>query len=373
MDKKFDFVSSFLPNKQELIYLKNEFSHFTSFIKIYSLDKVFLFSNAFEKNKNTVVKGILIRRGKRNRFFLHTAAMALLTIGVIISPFISDSTLFTKSIAQGQGGGPESLSPDDVFQTQTSEKPRDKIVSYTVQNGDTISTIAKKFGISEETIKWSNNLRSDKITAGDTLDIMPVTGISHKVERGDTVYSIAKKYSANAQAIVDYPFNDFVNPQTFSLVEGQILIVPEGVRPEEAPRFVRKTFIVKGPSVITGEGFTWPLHGSLNQGFAWYHPGIDIGANVGVPVVSAHTGTVAEVYTAGWNWGYGVHVIVRGDNGYTTLYAHMSGVNVSPGDRVSAGASLIGWVGLTGRTTGPHLHFEIRGGGGNINPLGLLQ
>jgi murein DD-endopeptidase MepM/ murein hydrolase activator NlpD len=199
--------------------------------------------------------------------------------------------------------------------------------------------------------------------------------MAHKVERGDTVYTIAKKYSANAQAIVDYPFNDFANPQTFSLVEGQIIIVPDGVKPEEAPKYasIRREFVVTGPAVVTGEGFTWPIHGTFNQGYSWYHPGIDIGAPVGGAIVAAHSGTVAEVYPSGWNWGYGTHVIVQGDNGYRTLYAHMSGINVSPGQRVVAGSTVVGWVGMTGRTTGPHLHFEIRSPGGNVNPLSFLQ
>lgn len=355
----------------------NEFGQFLSFSNIYTKDKLLIISSFFEGHKNTVVKGVLIKRGKRNRVFLHVAAMSILTFGVLLSPFISDSNLFgnrkdASSFAQGIGGE-QSLTPDDVFQTNPSEKPRDTIITYTVQKGDTISTIAKKYGISSDTVKWQNSLKSDDITVGDTLEIMPVTGMSHKVERGDTVYSVAKKYSANAQAIVDYPFNDFANPQTFSLVEGQILIVPDGVKPEEAPRYVRQTYIVSGPVVVTGGGFTWPARGTLNQGFYWYHKGIDIGGGIGTPVVAAQSGTVSEVYTSGWNGGYGVHVLIRGDNGYTTLYAHMSGVNVSPGEAVSAGKSVIGWIGMTGRTTGPHLHFEIRGAGGFVSPLSFLQ
>jgi murein DD-endopeptidase MepM/ murein hydrolase activator NlpD len=200
-----------------------------------------------------------------------------------------------------------------------------------------------------------------------------VTGVAHKVVRGDTVYSIAKKYTANAQGIVDFPFNDFANPQTFSLVEGQILIVPEGVPPKETPRIVRRQFFASGPVEVGATGFTWPARGSINQGYAWYHRGIDIGTDLGTPVVAAHSGRVSEVYTSGWHGGYGIHLLISGDNGYTTLYAHMSGVNVSPGQTVEAGRSIIGWVGLTGRTTGPHLHFEIRGASGFLNPLGLMQ
>lgn len=337
------------------------------------------FSTKFERNKNIIVKSILIKRGKRNRFFLHVSAMAVLATGVIISPFITDSNPFTNqenllTFAQELSEENQSLAPNDVFETQLSDKPRDEIIEYTVQKGDTVSGIAKKFGISDDTIKWENGLRNDNITVGDTLRILPVTGVSHKVSSGDTIYTIAKKYDSNAQAIVDFPFNDFADPQTFSLVTGQTLIVPEGVKPEEQPTYIRRQqFIATGPTVISGAGFTWPIRGSMNQYYSWYHKAVDIGAPLGAPIVSAQSGTVSQVYVGGWNGGYGTHVIISGDNGYSTLYAHMSGVNVSPGQRVSAGSTAVGWIGLTGRTTGAHLHFEVRGSGGLYNPLSFLQ
>ncbi len=358
-------------------FLLAEARLFVNFLKIYIKDKVLIFSGAFEDSKNVMVKSVLIKRGKRNRMFLHVSAMAVLTIGVIVSPYVTDANLFGEnsnlSFAQNIGGSESSITTPDVFNTESSEKPRDKIIVYTVQNGDTLATISKKFGISVETIKWANDLKVDTITTGDSLQILPVSGIAHKVARGDTVYSIAKKYSANSQGIVDFPFNDFANPQTFSLIEGQILIVPEGIKPEEAPKFVRPRYIASGPVEVTTGGFTWPARGPINQGFVWYHKGIDIGGPVGTPIVAASSGRVSEVYNSGWNGGYGIHVIIAGENGYSTLYAHMSGTNVSPGDIVSAGKSVIGWIGMTGRTTGPHLHFEVRGGGGFINPLSVVQ
>src|SRR3989344_4327416 len=353
-----------------------EFKQYLSFLNIYLKDKIFIFSNGFEAGKNSVVRNVLIKRGKRNRIFLHVSAMAILTLGVIVSPFITDTNIFGQntSLTFAQNAANEgSITSSDVFDTQESSKPRDKIVTYTVQNGDTLSTVAKKFGISTDTIKWANNMTRDTINVGDTLQILPVTGISHKVARGDSVYTIAKKYQTNPQGIVDFPFNDFANPQTFSLVEGQILIVPDGVKPEEAPRYVRQQLVISGPVSITGGGFTWPARGTLNQNYAWYHKGIDIGAAVGTPIASATDGRVAEVYTGGWNGGYGVHVIISGSNGYTTLYAHMGGVNVSVGDPVAAGKTIIGWIGLTGRTTGAHLHFEVRNGGNFYDPLSILR
>lgn len=357
-------------------FLLSEFKGFLRFFNIYGKDKILIFTRSFEGIKSALVKSVLIKRGRRNRMFLHLSAMTLLTIGVIVSPFIQDVNLFggNTGLSFAREQNESLITTPDVFDTKLSEKPRDKIITYTVQNGDTLSGVAKKFGIDENTIKWLSNLRSDYIKVGDQLEILPVSGVAHKVVSGDTVYTIAKKYSANAQGIVDFPFNDFANPQTFSLVVGQILIVPDGVPPKEAPRIVRRQFFAAGPVEVGAQGFTWPIRGGISQGYAWYHRGIDITAPLGTPVAAAQSGRVSEVYTGGWNGGYGIHLIIAGDNGYSTLYSHMSGVNVSVGDRVEAGRTLIGWVGLTGRTTGSHLHLEIRGGSsGFMNPLAILQ
>lgn len=362
-----------------LKYLKSEFSSFLFFLSSYVKDKVMFFSNIFEKNKNVVVKSILIKRGKRNRFFLHLSAMAMLSLGVLISPFITQNNPFTDnenllSFAQSLTDQPQNLAPQDVFHTQLSDKPRSEIITYTVQKGDTLSGIANKFGISEDTLRWRNDLRGDSITVGDTVEVLPVTGIAHKVASGDTIYSIAKKYSSNPQAIVDFPFNDFADPQTFSLVVGQSVIVPEGVQPQAAPTYIaRRTYATTGSSVVTGSGFAWPIRGTMNQYYSWYHRAIDIGAGIGTPVIAAQSGTVSYAIAGGWNYGYGTHVIISGSNGYQTLYAHMSGLNVGSGQSVVAGSTVVGWVGLTGRTTGPHLHFEVRSGGGLLDPLSFLH
>lgn len=370
------FLKSF---SETLSYLISEFGSFLIFLSAYTKDKAMFFSNIFEKNKNTVVKSILIKRGKRNRIFLHVSAMAVLSFGVLISPLITEQNPFSKnqnllSFAQDLSDQKQSIVPQDVFQTQLSEKPRSEIINYTVQKGDTLSGIAKKFGISEDTIRWANNLSNDFITVGDKLKILPVTGIAHKVSSGDTIYTIAKKYNSNPQAIVDFPFNDFADPQTFSLVVGQTIIVPDGVQPQAAPVYIaRRGPTTTSPRAVSGAGFAWPVQGTMNQYFSWYHRAIDIGASLGTPIVAAQSGTVSEAIAGGWNYGYGTHVIISGDNGYQTLYAHMSSLNVSSGQRVTAGSTVIGWVGLTGRTTGPHLHFEVRSGGNFYDPLSFLH
>jgi len=354
-----------------------EFSSFLGFFASYIHKKILTYSNFFEKNKNGLVRLFMVKRGRYNRPFLHLAVIGVLILGVVSAPFLASTYPVFSSNASSNIASPSQnqsiIVGDNVFQTDISQKPRDKTITYTVAKGDTISTIAQKYGISADTLKWENNLSSDNITVGDTLAVLPVTGMSHKVSKGDTVYSIAKKYDTDAQKIVDFPFNDFANPETFSLVEGQILVVPDAIKPEEQPFIRRQTFIASGPVTITSAGFTWPFRGEVSQFASWYHMALDITGSYGAPVVAAHSGTVSSVSVGTWNNGYGNNVYVSSGDGYVSNYAHMSAVNVSPGDNVVAGKTVVGWIGLTGRTTGAHLHFEILRDGVLQNPLSFLQ
>lgn len=327
----------------------------------------------FEEAKSALAESLYKQRGKFARPFVHSGMVALSAAGVILAPVISEELGRERpwqihapsAVLSAATENPETA-------TLISDKPRDKILKYTIQEGDTVASIAEKFGISQDTILWQNDITvKTKLKPGQTLQILPVTGVSHKVGKGETIYSIAKKLSAEPQAIVDFPFNTFVNDETFSLAVGQTLIIPDGVPPKEAPVsvFVRRT---PDAGTVTASGdFVWPASGNLSQGFAWYHKGVDI-ANKGAPdVLAADSGTVV---VAGWpdNAGYGNRIIIDHGNGYQTLYAHLSQVYVTPGQTVSRGAS-IGKMGSTGRSTGTHLHIEIRQNGIAVNPLQFLR
>lgn len=355
------------------------FLSFLNFLLFYFRKKVILAFLVFERNKNILVKFFTMKRGRYNRPFLHLTAMAVLGVGVVIAPFLadtypvfSDSNLAAKLVS-AQTREQSIIFESNVFKTSISEKPRDKIITYIVEKGDTISTIAEKFGISEDTLKWANNIKSDNLAIGDELKILPITGLAHKVSKGETVYSIAKKYDTNPQQIVDFPFNDFANPETFSLIEGQMLIVPDGVMPAEKPAYKRKVYIAQGPVTFSSGGFTWPIQGAISQFASWYHMAIDITSSLGDPIVAAKSGRVTKALSGTWDGGYGNNIAIDNGDGYQTLYSHMSGLNVSLGDEVEGGKTVIGWVGLTGRTTGPHLHFEVRKNGVLVNPLSYLQ
>lgn len=357
-----------------------ELRDFFGFCGYYGKRKLVIFSIWFEKNKNRLVKFFLMKRGRYNRPFLHVTTMGVLGVGVLVAPFLADTyPIFSSKAAvlaiTDEGSEKESIIVgDEVFQTQVSEKPRDKVITYTVEKGDTISTIAKKFGISEETIKWENNLTSDNLSIGEEIRILPVSGIAHKVATGETVYTIAKKYNTDAQKIVDFPFNEFAgNGESFALVTGQMLVIPDGIKPSEQPTIKRQVYLAQGPVAVSGGGFTYPVRGQISQFFSWYHPGLDILSPIGTPIVASHNGTVTEVRIGTYDGGYGTNLYINNGDGMVSHYAHMSSVNVSAGQKVVGGSTIIGWIGMTGRTTGPHVHFEMSRNGSYVNPLSYIQ
>lgn len=370
-----------------ILQLFNDFKSFLFYLFGYSRNKILGISFYFEEWKNLLVKFFTMKRGRYNRAFLHFTTIGVLCIGVLIAPMLADTfPIFASksTITRLPSPSTQEQSVDigqNVFETRVSEKPRDTIINYTVEKGDTLETIAEKFSqpnntISVDTIKWENDLTSDSLSVGDQLRILPVTGVSYKVEPGDTIYTIAKKLKTDPQKIADFPFNNFANPETFSLVAGQLLIVPDGIKPsaQTSEQISAPTYVPQAPVQVefTGGGFHWPISGEVTQGFSWYHPGIDIAGPIGTPIYASKAGVVVEA-SCGWNYGYGCHVLIDHGGGFSTMYAHMvSTPSVSIGQSVNAG-QLIGYRGNSGRSTGPHTHFEIRTPHGNVNPLSLLQ
>ena len=330
----------------------------------------------FESSKSFLATILYRQRGRYAKRFIHISMAGLAALGVVIAPVVANEfpgkTLDPWDIPSSISVLSASVENTGIS-TDISEKTRDKVIDYSIQQGDTVSSIADKFGISTDTILWQNNLGGkDRIKPGQTLEILPVSGISHKVGKGDTVYSIAKKYDTSPQSIVDFPFNSFVKDETFELAIGQILIVPDGVKPAEKPVAPRIRQITPDAGTVVASGtFVWPASGSITQYFAWYHKGIDI-ANRSTPdILAADAG---KIIVAGWpdGYGYGNRVIIDHGNGYRTLYGHLSRIYVISGQTVSRG-SVIGKMGSTGRSTGIHLHFEVIKEGVYLNPLSVLR
>ncbi len=340
--------------------------------RLYIEKKLRRFGVAFERNKELLVDILIARRGSYQRPFLHFSLGVLFMVGVVSAPILANSYPGTYA-----GNLEEITSPSAVvttlddpaaygIQTTISEKPRDQVITYQVASGDTLSTIAQKFGVSIDTIKWANDLKRDSLSIGQELKIPPVSGIVHKVKDGETVQTIAKKYKTESQKIVNFPFNDFADLDTFALNIGQTLVVPDGVQPE-APAIARPL----PPVFAGGTGqLLWPAGGIITQYPVWYHNALDIANNAAPGIAAAEAGVVADVQYL--RYGYGFHVLVSHGDGLATLYAHLSEIYVKPGDRLARG-QILGRMGSTGRSTGTHLHFEVRKNGIIVNPLPFLK
>lgn len=349
----------------------NELQLFIEFLKGYGRSKVVTFGVNFEKLKDLLVAFLVVKRGKYSSSFLNTTFFLLVAGALISGPIIAENNPFISS-ATDTGSvrtGVVSYNPDEnALTTVISVKPRDKIVEHKVLPGETLSSISKKFDVTVNTIKWANDLETDTIKTGQVLEIPPISGIVHKVASGDSVYSIAKKYKTDAQKIVNFPFNDFADLDTFQLTPGQILYVPDGVIQSEPA--VSQFFAQARAGVQGNSNFIWPTTGIITQYPVWYHMAFDIANNSQPAILASDTGTVT--FAGCIQYGYGCHIIIDHGNGFETLYGHMSAIDVAPGSVVGQGQK-IGNMGSTGRSTGTHLHFEVRQGGTLLNPADYLK
>jgi len=241
----------------------------------------------------------------------------------------------------------------------------DTVSVYEVKKGDTIQDVAKLFNVSVNTIMWANNLTSRTITKGDTLIILPITGIKHSVKKGDTIASIARKYKADNQDVALYNGVDI----EATLAVGDTIIVPDG-EIQVVPTVTKTTkpsSKTKKPKILDSYANSAPadflirpvVGGRKTQGLHG-HNGIDIAATPGTPVLASASGRVIVARMGGYNGGYGNMIIITHEKGIQTFYAHLRDIYVTSGQTVSQGQT-IGEVGNTGRSTGPHLHFEVRG------------
>lgn len=260
------------------------------------------------------------------------------------------------------------IAPTIIDLSALNPSNRDKTEDYVVEPGDTIGTIAQKFGLSVNTVLWQNRLTwNSTIRPGNRLSILPISGLAHKVASGETLERIAKKYQANTDQIIT--FNKLAS--SADIRTGEILIIPGGVKPTEvvvrAPQPVSSILKdIFSPVQDTGTKLLWPLLSRrMTQYFTLRHSGVDVGDKKGQPIFAAESGRVER---SGWTGGYGLNVVINHGNGLKTLYAHSSELLVKVGEVVSRG-QIIARIGSTGRSTGPHLHFEVLINGRRTNPL----
>lgn len=264
------------------------------------------------------------------------------------------------------------LFPAPVPHTTISERDRMEFITYTVQPNDNIWAIAQGFGLNAETVLWANpkvEKSPDLLSVGQKLVVPPVDGIYYTVSAGDTVEKLAKTYQTTVEKIVGFEYNNLVEPYT--LVAGQQIMLVDGRKKVVPTNYYPMTRVGSAPAgAPKGSGrFAWPTQGLLTQRYWSGHLGIDIAARTGTPIRAADAGYV--VMAGRDTWGYGNQIVIDHGNGFWTRYAHLNTIGIKAGQTVQKNQQ-IGTMGNTGRSTGPHLHFEVIQGGTRRNPQGFL-
>jgi murein DD-endopeptidase MepM/ murein hydrolase activator NlpD len=354
------------------------------------------------------------------RFGGHLALLAVLAVGIWaanvgLDALPADAALRDDPRLQEQGAAAESAASLDISQlppfsgggvmsdgsilrvvdahTVFPSRPRLEVIKYVVQAGDTLFGIAEKYGLKPETVLWGNYevLQDDphRLSPGQELNIPPIDGAIHVWHEGEGLNGVAKFFGVTAREIIEWPGNNLppdLDPKDPEIEAGTLLMIPGGKREIvswSAPRITRANPAVAsilGPGACgsvydgpIGTGvFIWPtaLHYVSGYNYSSIHPAVDIAGNTGHAIFASDSGVV--VYS-GWNdWGYGYVIVLDHGNGWQTLYAHLSKINVGCGQAVFQG-QVIGAMGSTGNSSGSHLHFEIMHDDyGKVNPLNFL-
>ncbi len=243
-----------------------------------------------------------------------------------------------------------------TLEAVSGDSSSDQISVYVVREGDTLSSIADMFDVTENTIRWANNLSGKTVREDQQLIILPISGVKYTVKKGDSLKSITSSFHGDGDEILSY--NNLEDASDLKV--GLQIIIPHGeigpsVKPK--PKSSGGTLVNKS----TPGYFTRPVNGGKRTQGVHGHNGIDIGSSLGTPILAAAGGKVLIAKEGGWNGGYGNYVVISHSNGMQTLYAHLNSVSVVPGADISQG-NVIGTMGSTGRSTGVHVHFEVRGG-----------
>lgn len=273
---------------------------------------------------------------------------------------------YSADIKAGRGGGditivggsallPAAGPLGSLVDIEKEENRSTAISIYVIREGDTLSGIADMFDVSINTIIWANDIkRGNVIQPGQTLVILPVSGVQYTVKKGDSVSSIAKKYKGDADEIIAY--NNFL--PNVVLGAGDVIIIPNGEI--DMPAVSSSGRVVRGGGPQYAGYYIRPITGGRkSQGLHGYN-GVDLATSCGAAVIASASGNVIITRPYGWNGGYGQYVAITHPNRTQTLYAHLGSIIIGVGWQVVQG-QVIGYVGSTGLSTGCHVHFEVRG------------
>lgn len=376
-------------------FIKNFESFSTNFVRATKAFFTFI-----SKSKRNFARSIFIGRGVYFKYVSNFALLIIVSFGAFVYIGYDKNTSNFISKYSGVSASNSGVLFNPGGQSFIAQK-QTRITQYTVQPGDTLSTIAAKYStednkITVDTIMWANNLSSsDLLKTGMKLDILPVAGVLHTVKKGDTVFSIAQKYkllsdkssveeiTGVTQKITDINYLDIKVVQSGAsetripeLIEGQRIIIPGGIKIAEAPKVITRapsntlasgpSYVDIGPAGVLG----WPVAGPgiVTQGWKPWHRAVDV-ANASQPnLVAMDNGVVTSFgYIAGSSCAIGIKMTYS--SGYSSLYCHLSSLapGLSKGMPVSKG-QVIGRMGCTGVCTGTHVHVEIKKNGVNLNP-----
>ncbi|MDR2551685.1 MAG: M23 family metallopeptidase [Treponema sp.] len=314
---------------------------------------------------------IFLRRFALTGKALKALAGALLTLCLVLLLFAGRGRSGNSPAEESMGGRESavsmeipSLEEEGLSEPEELARPKMLLFSpYKIKKGDVLGELAKSSGLSIGTLISVNNIKNTRaLQIGLTIRIPNQDGVFYTVKKGDTLGSIAAKYKTEADKVqvVNELFSDRINPNT-------TLFLPGAIIPWEEER------------QINGDLFLWPIRGRLTSYYGYrrspfsggrsFHDGLDIAAFEGTPIKAAMAGRVTA---AGWDNTYGNFVVITHAAGYKTLYGHMNSISTKSGVSVSAG-TVIGTVGNTGLSTGPHLHFTVYKNGSSVNPRTLLR
>jgi len=371
-DKKFKFLKKYTHFLRVLIsYLILKVRKLISFL-VYLIKSAFLLSKNL---KEWSISKLIWSRGKLGKpiadFVVITITFLVFLIGGVFN-----SNRFVNSATTNPDVFKNTTDYLPKFQTTLllvpEERKNNESIKYTVVEGDTLYSIGNRYKISADAIRYVNNLAdADEIRIGQELVIPPISGIIHKVKNGDTLEKLSKLYDVPSQAIADF---NYLTDLT-SLSVGSELVIPDAKIPQQsfAVNTGSQINTTEAPVYASGTKKGWCIWPTttriITQYYSWYHSGLDIATPWFSAMPPLYACASGRVVRAGWDpTGYGIMVLIDHGNGYQTLYGHLSKLKVSVGQFVKQG-TVIGNMGNTGRSTGPHLHFEVRKGSARQNPL----
>ncbi|MDG1990005.1 MAG: M23 family metallopeptidase [Dehalococcoidia bacterium] len=298
-------------------------------------------------------------------------SLSTVTSSIVESKNIQQAYDLTQDVYQSilQEQKEKNIVLDTILKEEPEQIP--KYFRYKVQSGDSINGIANKFNIDSKYIFWNNihlTSKSDIINIGDMIRVPTVEGVLHDVRFGETLSEISYKYNAEAEDIIDFPSNNIYDANFIE--ENVTILIVGGTQAKAATDLssINNNVLEKESSAA---GFVWPADGPITSVMTWWHPtGIDIGALYDAPVVATNNGTV--IFAGGDPCcSYGLYVDIRHPGGFVSRVAHLNKIWVTAGQQVQRG-EIVGLNGSTGRSSGPHVHFEIRRNGLLQNPLNYI-